>query len=144
MGFSFLSASLAAIFGRKPGKTPTKGSAKGPMKARAPAKGKTVVANGTASTSPYRAVSIVLGDAPCSAVHRFTRRRYLSSSAPPLPLPSCDSSACNCHFRRHKDRRAGPRRRTDIGVMSGQWAGQEKRRPGRGRRAEDRADAEDM
>lgn len=127
MGFSFLSGSLAAIFGRKPVKPKTKATS-----------------NGTATTSPYRAVSIVLGDAPCSAVHRFTRRRYLSSSAPPLPLPSCDSSACNCHFRRHKDRRAGPRRRTDIGVMSAPWPGQEKRRPGRGRRAEDLADMEDM
>jgi hypothetical protein len=123
MGFGFLTASLAAIFGRKPVNTKT-------------------AKHGTATASPYRAVSIVLGDAPCSAVHRFKRRRYLSSAAPPLPLPTCDSSACTCSFRRHKDRRAGPRRRTDIGVMSAPWGGQEKRRPGRGRRAEDRA--EDM
>jgi len=126
MGLSFLTAALAAIFNGKP--------------RRAPAKKAGAKTTGTAS--PYRAVSIILGDAPCSAVHRFTRRRFLSRSAPPLPLPSCDSENCTCHFRRHQDRRAGPRRRSDIGVMSAPWSGAEKRRPSRGRRAEDRV--EDM
>jgi hypothetical protein len=121
MGFSFLGASLSAIFGRRPRKAASTST------------------TGTAA-NPYRAVSIVLGDAPCSAVHRFTRRRYLALSAPPLPLPSCDSSSCTCHFRRHKDRRAGPRRRVDIGLMSAPWSNAEKRRPGRGRRAEDHAE----
>jgi hypothetical protein len=92
-------------------------------------------AGNTAQTS-YHAVSIIPGENSCAAAHRFTGRRYLSQQAPRLPLPTCDAFHCTCRFRHHKDRRAGPRRRSDIGLLSGAWTGPEKRRSG-GRRAED-------
>lgn len=89
-----------------------------------------------APSSLYHAVSIVPGLESCAASHRFTRMRFLSRQAPKLPLPTCDAARCTCRFKHHKDRRAGPRRRSEQGMMQGQWQGAEKRRTG-GRRADD-------
>lgn len=85
---------------------------------------------------PYHAVSVVPGTDACAAAYRFTGQRFLSRQAPKLPLPSCDAAQCNCRFKHHKDRRAGPRRRSDIGLMTGAWSGAERRNRG-GRRADD-------
>jgi hypothetical protein len=90
----------------------------------------------TATSSPYHAVSVIPGADSCAAVHRFTRKRFLSSHAPTLPLPSCDADACTCRFKHHRDRRAGPRRRSEEGMMTAHWNGPERRRTG-GRRATD-------
>lgn len=84
----------------------------------------------------YHAVSIVLGAHPCATVRHFAGRRFLSRQAPPLPLPTCDADRCECRFRHHKDRRAGPRRRSDNGLAPGAYAGAE-RRLARGRRKDD-------
>lgn len=87
-------------------------------------------------SNQYHAVSVVPGTDACAAAHRFTGRRFLSQQAPRLPLPTCDAERCDCRFRHHKDRRAGPRRRSDIGLMPAAWNGAERRRTG-GRRADD-------
>ena len=87
-------------------------------------------------TNPYHAVSILPGQNACGAAHRFAGKRYLSRQAPPLPLPACDAFHCNCRFKHHKDRRVGPRRRSEIGMMQAMWNGSERRRAG-GRRADD-------
>jgi hypothetical protein len=84
----------------------------------------------------FHAVSIIPGDNACSAAHRFTGHRYLSAGAPRLPLPSCDAPLCTCRYKHHKDRRSGPRRHSDMGMMSGLFNGSERRRS-RGRRADD-------
>ena len=89
------------------------------------------------TSHPYHAVSILPGLDACAAVHRFTRQRFLSSQAPKLPLPSCDAERCTCRFKHHKDRRAGPRRRSEVGIMQAHWNGPERRRTG-GRRSTDR------
>jgi hypothetical protein len=91
-----------------------------------------------AAGSPYHAVSILPGAAACGAAYRFAGQRYLSRQAPRLPLPSCDMKTCSCRFKHHKDRRAGPRRNSDVGVwtMTGAFPLKE-RRQSRGRRAED-------
>jgi len=86
--------------------------------------------------SKFHAVSIIPGDSACAAVHRFTGQRFLSAHAPRLPLPTCDSPRCTCHYRHHKDRRAGPRRRSEVGMMMASYSGAERRRS-RGRRADD-------
>lgn len=88
------------------------------------------------AANPYHAVSILPGLDSCSASHRFAGQRFLSRQAPKLPLPTCDAAHCTCRFKHHKDRRAGPRRRAEIGLMQGHWQGAEKRRVG-GRRADD-------
>jgi hypothetical protein len=88
------------------------------------------------AANPYHAVSILPGKGACPSAYRLTGLRFLSRNAPRLPLPSCDSAHCTCRFRHHKDRRAGPRRRSDQGMMSGLWNGPERRRSP-GRRADD-------
>ena len=84
----------------------------------------------------YHAVSIIPGSNACQAAHRFSGHRFLSGQAPPLPLPTCDAFNCECRFRHHRDRRAGARRRSDIGLMPGAYAGDERRNT-RGRRKDD-------
>jgi len=46
----------------------------------------------------------------CSCVLKQKGARYLSSSAPQLPLPKCDSKICTCHYTHHDDRRCSNRR----------------------------------
>ena len=84
----------------------------------------------------FHAVSIIPGDSACAAAYRFTRQRFLSAYAPRLPLPTCDAPRCTCRYKHHKDRRAGPRRRSEVGMMEAQYGGSERRRS-RGRRADD-------
>ena len=107
--------SLGGLFGRK--KQP-------PLKPRPP-------------ESQFHAVSIKPGPDACAAAYRFTGQRFLSAHAPRLPLPTCDAAQCTCRFRHHKDRRAGPRRRGEVGMMVAQYQGAERRHK-RGRRADDR------
>lgn len=90
----------------------------------------------TRSADPYHAVSVIPGKGACPAAFRFAGTRFLSANAPRLPLPSCDHEYCECRFRHHRDRRAGPRRRSDQGMMTGLWNGPERRRV-LGRRADD-------
>jgi hypothetical protein len=86
----------------------------------------------------YHAVSIIPGENACAAAYRFTGQRFLASHAPKLPLPMCDARVCICRYKHHKDRRAGPRRRDDVGLMSAPYSGDERRRSrNRGRRATD-------
>jgi len=88
------------------------------------------------SANEFHAVSILPGEHACAAAYRFTGQRFLSRHAPKLPLPTCDAFSCSCRFKHHKDRRAGPRRRNDFGLLSGSYPGQERRRTG-GRRIDD-------
>ncbi|HEY0939191.1 MAG TPA: hypothetical protein VGE08_03745 [Steroidobacter sp.] len=89
-----------------------------------------------APTNPYHAVSVLPGPDACAAAYRFSGQRFLSRQAPRLPLPSCDAEVCNCRFKHHKDRRAGPRRSSDVGMYTADFSGHERRRS-RGRRAGD-------
>jgi hypothetical protein len=84
----------------------------------------------------YHAVSIIPGATACAAAKRFVGQRLLSRHAPPLPLPTCDLPQCSCRFRHHRDRRAGPRRRSDSGYIPPAYSGAERRQQ-RGRRADD-------
>jgi hypothetical protein len=88
------------------------------------------------TANPYHAVSIVPGENACAAAHRFTGQRFLAAQAPRLPLPTCDAAYCACRFKHHRDRRAGPRRRSDIGLLPAHYSGEERRRS-RGRRSTD-------
>jgi hypothetical protein len=89
------------------------------------------------ASNPYHAVSILPGSDACAAAHRFSGQRFLSRQAPRLPLPSCDANTCGCRFKHHRDRRAGPRRNSDVGMVTSSYQGRERRGP-RGRRASDK------
>ncbi|MET0536246.1 MAG: hypothetical protein ABW171_18675 [Steroidobacter sp.] len=90
-----------------------------------------------ATGNPYHAVSVLPGDDACPAARRFSGQRILSRQAPRLPLSSCNAKTCTCRFKHHKDRRSGPRRNSDVGMVTSAFPGRE-RRQSRGRRAEDR------
>jgi hypothetical protein len=106
---------LASLFGAK--------KAKAPQRPATP-------------SSPYHAVSVLPGKGACAAAFRFAGQRFLSRQAPRLPLPSCNAQTCGCRFKHHKDRRAGPRRNSDVGMMTLGFSGRE-RRQSRGRRSTD-------
>ncbi len=66
------------------------------------------------ATSPYHAVSLKYSSNACDAAKAMTGRRFLSSAAPRLPLPECDSLECRCQFVHHDDRRTGKDRRSPF------------------------------
>jgi hypothetical protein len=84
----------------------------------------------------WHAVSIVCTSASCDAAQALKGRRYLSADAPRLPLSDCTSAeACPCVYRKHSDRRAGPRREADASGLN--RSSTPERRAGRGRRSTD-------
>ena len=85
---------------------------------------------------PWHAVSVVAGALACQSAGNRKGKRFLAAEAPPLPLPDCASPwRCKCTYRHHADRRAGPRRATELGMFR-HFAGSDKRRSP-GRRADD-------
>ena len=64
-------------------------------------------------SSPWHAVSIVTKSASCEAARSLRTTRYLSATAPRLPLDGCPvKDSCPCAYKHHADRR-GPARRKD-------------------------------
>ena len=91
-------------------------------------------------SSDYHAVSIRLGRTACRAAAGIEGERFLSASAPKLPLADCDAAECDCRFVHHEDRRSGSDRRDPFGagsVVAGTGNFEEERRKGRERRDED-------
>ena len=64
--------------------------------------------------SAYHAVSIKFDNNACEAAKAMSGRRFLSSAAPRVPLPECNSLECNCRFAHHKDRRSSTDRRSPF------------------------------
>ncbi len=88
-------------------------------------------------TSRWSAVSIVCTSASCEAARALKGRRFLGGDAPRLPLADCTSpGACPCVYRKHSDRRAGPRREEEASGLRRSSPTPE-RRGGRGRRSTD-------
>jgi len=78
----------------------------------------------TARLKPeFHAVSIRPGPFACRVARELEGQRYLSNSAPRIPLPGCDASDCSCRFAHHPDRRAGDERRTPYPPSIGLDAG---------------------
>lgn len=104
------------------------------------ANGKTT-ANAAGTDSSYQSVQIVPGLLGCcQAVRGTDGQRYLSGEAPRLPVPECDDpAACQCTYKRFKDRRDEPRRSADVGFdFAGQFCQDDLRDPlNRGRRNSD-------
>ncbi|THF60665.1 hypothetical protein [Pseudothauera rhizosphaerae] len=49
-------------------------------------------------------------DGGCEMVRALRGIRFLSTEAPPIPLPSCSRGRCACFYVHHEDRRSGQRR----------------------------------
>lgn len=91
-------------------------------------------------SSAYHAVSLRLGRTACRAAAELEGQRFLSASAPRLPLADCDAAECDCRFVHHEDRRSGNDRRDPFGsggVVAGTGNFEEERRKGRDRRDDD-------
>ena len=88
---------------------------------------------------PYRCVSIRVGRNGCEVAQEFRGKRFLPDEAPTLPLPGCTAGHCDCVYRRHRDRRSHARR-NPFDLRTASWSSQaeDRRRPRRGRREEDR------
>ena len=79
--------------------------------------------------SPWHAVSIVTKKPSCEAARALRAKRFLSSSAPRLPLPECTvRNYCACAYKHHEDRRGPPRRKDEAaGLKRGGKVAQERR-----------------
>jgi hypothetical protein len=87
----------------------------------------------------WHAVTVVLHDTSCAAAALCRNMRFLSHEAPHLPLPECPNSAnCRCVYKHFEDRRANPRRTTDLGGALPSETPKTNRRQARGRRAQDK------
>jgi hypothetical protein len=86
--------------------------------------------------NPYHAVSIEPGARACAAARAASGKRFLSSAAPMLPLRECtQSSACQCRYAHHQDRRSQQDRRVNFANPHAHKMSD--RRSGAGRRIND-------
>jgi hypothetical protein len=90
------------------------------------------------AANPFHSVTIAPGAKCCAAAKAMRNQRFLSRTAPVLPLKGCDRDDCQCRYQHYDDRRNGQRRATDLGVSIDGYIGDE-RRGGvkRGRRGSD-------
>jgi hypothetical protein len=89
----------------------------------------------------FHAVAIVTGGKACAEARALEAggKRYLSRTAPVLPLKNCNCSTCECRYVHYEDRRKGVRRARDIGVSIAGFEGSDVRQKAkRGRRNVDR------
>ena len=88
-------------------------------------------------TNPYHAIAIQPGPHCCRGAQAIAGTRFLSSKAPPLPLPGCDAVTCRCVYTHFSDRRSGVDRRSpDVWNPHAEQMS-ENRRQNRGRRSTD-------
>jgi len=94
--------------------------------------------------SAFHAVSIKFESSACDAAKAMEGRRFLSSAAPRLPLPECNSLECRCRFAHHADRRSPKDRRSPFAASgfgdSGTGSFQKERRERKDRRKVDDLD----
>lgn len=64
--------------------------------------------------NPYHAVSIESGPRACAAARECEGRRFLSTSAPMLPLSECTHATCQCRYVHYNDRRSERDRRVNF------------------------------
>lgn len=77
----------------------------------------------------YHCVAVITGMRSCAAAKALKDQRMLSADAPRLPLATCDMPGeCRCTFRKFDDRRIGPRRAGERGMLASPWVNTERRR----------------
>jgi len=91
------------------------------------------------TASPFHAVTVVPGRNACPGARALEGRRFLSKSAPVLPLQRCAAAECTCRYQHHEDRRGPSRRARDLGAAMDAYEEQDRRSGARrGRRKNDR------
>jgi hypothetical protein len=92
-------------------------------------------------TNPWHAVEVRSRLTACPACRALAGCRFLSSEAPSLPVRGCrHPMECRAVYVHHDDRRAGPRRDSELPGTSRIGSAREgvaERRIGRGRRSSD-------
>ena len=83
---------------------------------------------------PYAAVSC---SGECECLQGLSSKRYLGGEAPPLPVPSCTKSQCDCTYVHFNDRRDKFRERRRLERAGKRLEESEERRKSTGRRASD-------
>lgn len=58
----------------------------------------------------YHCVAVRARGKPCASAQAIYGKRFLSGTAPPLPLPGCTALNCRCAYVHFEDRRMGDRR----------------------------------
>ncbi len=87
-------------------------------------------------SNPFHAVSIEPGLRACGEARKLEGQRFLSTSAPMLPLKGCGNTTCQCRYVHHNDRRNNQRdRRVNFANPHGHTMTD--RRAGGGRRVND-------
>lgn len=71
-----------------------------------------------ARTQPFHAVRIICSTSACQAAKDFGEQRFLTDSAPKLPLQTCDAPVCDCKYEHYPDRRDDVRRLSDSGAFA--------------------------
>jgi len=87
----------------------------------------------------FHAVSLKYSEDACRAAKEMTGRRFLSSTAPRLPLSGCSATECHCTFVHHNDRRNTGNRRSPFsatGRSSGSGTFERERRQQADRRGD--------
>ncbi len=87
----------------------------------------------TSVKDPWKGVVILAEDGACAAAIKLRGQRFLSRSAPRLPLAECTKQdQCECKYRHVTDRRGPPRRAEDEGAFlpTTKTVSKERRRPG--------------
>jgi len=88
--------------------------------------------------NPYHAVSIEAGASCYRTAMMHGGHRYLSTEAPVIPLPTCDTKNCRCRYLHYEDRRdESDRRQRDVWNPNAQSAEAGDRRGSHGRRVTD-------
>jgi hypothetical protein len=64
--------------------------------------------------NPFHAVSIETGVRACAEARAREGKRFLSSTAPMLPLRGCTQPTCQCRYVHHNDRRNSRDRRVNL------------------------------
>lgn len=79
--------------------------------------------------SAYRSVEVFADtETCCQAAKDIAGQRFLSASAPFLPLKNCGAANCRCSYKRYKDRRTDSRRSSDVAFdILSQYRDDEKR-----------------
>lgn len=93
---------------------------------------------GDSRVASFHAVEVRSAGGACDAARAVRGKRFLSTEAPPIPLPSCKRSACSCVYVHFDDRRSVQRR--DVYLHKAYEVGErvEERRAKNGRRQSDR------